>query len=66
MQTLSCGILAPQLRIEPGPTALGAWVLTTGPPRKSLKYHFLREAFHIALSKIASQKQNLKCSLTLL
>ena len=33
--------------------------------RVLLRCHFLKEAFLTALSKIASQKQNLKCSLTL-
>ena len=32
----ACGILIPQLGIEPAPTALEGEVLTTGPPGKSL------------------------------
>ena len=34
----ACGILAPQLGIEPEPSALGGEVLTTGSPGKSLFY----------------------------
>ena len=32
----ACGILVPQPEIKPTPLALEGWVLTTGPPRKSL------------------------------
>ena len=34
----ACGILAPQSRIEPAPSALGGKVLTTASPGKSLFY----------------------------
>ena len=35
MPCVARGILVPQPGIEPGPSALGAWVLTTGMPGTS-------------------------------
>ena len=45
MKTLSCGMwrLVPWPGIEHGPPALGARVLATGPPGKSLDVLFLRQ-----------------------
>ena len=31
-------VLVPWSKIEPGPTALGAWSLAIGPPEKSLQF----------------------------
>ena len=44
---LSCGMqdLVPWPRIKPGPPALGAWVLATGPPGKSQIWHHLALSF---------------------
>jgi len=43
MPGLNCGMqdLVPCPGIEPGPTALGAWSLTTAPPGKSPGSYFL-------------------------
>ena len=45
--SLSCSAqdIIPQPGIEPTPPALGAWILATGPPGKTLNWAFLNQEF---------------------